>query len=339
MSLLKEALIYIARFLIGEAKTHDYLIRRGLRVRHLSKYYNKSQNTNVPEEISRCSKKKQTLVYMADGKWMHGGLTDRLRGMVSAWKFAKEHDLNFKIFHSSPIFLEKIFAPAKIDWPISEKDLQWDSSFSKPVLLYREDFENTHVLERQLDSWHKQFHLYSCIDSVGDEFPDLFNELFTPSDMLLNELDKYRNLHPKSYGAISFRMQNLLGDFPEGKFGELSSDKDKESLMTSAIKALNHVIQEHPEWEKVLVTADSPKLLAQASKLSKVVTVSGKSVHIDFNNSKTEQDYLKAFVEFILISKAEKAFLYCNRKFKTYPSNFPKYAAKLGNIPFELIET
>ena len=93
-----------------------------------------------------------------------------------------------------------------------------------------------------------------------------------------------------------------------------------------------------PATSKILVTADSPSFLAEAAKLPNVVIVKGNSIHIDFNSSKKAVDYLKAFTEFFLISKAKSAKLYRNRKYKTYPSNFPKYAASLGNVPYEIVE-
>lgn len=337
---IKESLIFVARHFLGEARTHDYLIRRGIQVRQLQKYYKDSVSHCDLKKTSsaNCNNKSQTLIFMVNGSWMHGGLTDRLRGMTSAWDFAQQHNLDFKIFHTSPFELSTILMPNKTDWCISENEISWDSQEAKPVLLYRADFENIHALERQLDSSHRQFHLYSCVDSVGDKFPKLFNELFTPSPLLQHEIDKYQSLTQEPFGAISFRMQNLLGDFAEGKFSQLKTSAEKQDLLKSALNALDKVIEANPQWNKILVTADSPTLLKAASIRTKVVTVSGKSIHIDFNSSKAEGDYIKAFVEFLLISKAEKSFLYRNRKYKTYPSNFPRYAAKLGNVPFEIIE-
>ena len=147
----------------------------------------------------------------------------------------------------------------------------------------------------------------------------------------------------ESYTAISYRFQNKLGDFKEFTFKELP-EKGKRKLMDAAINVLKE--KPHPvghdssdtTLRKTLVTADSPTFLAEAEKLPNVVTVKGKSVHIDFNGSKDATDYLKAFTEFFLISRASKAKLYRNRKFKTYPSNFPKYASLLGNVPYEIVE-
>lgn len=338
----KEVVIRMARRILGEERVHDRLIERGIKLRHLQDGYSfdgTNAGNNASENREGCES-RQTLIFMADGKWMHGGLTDRLRGMASAYKFATEHNLDFKIFHTSPFLLQEILQPNKVDWIIDEHEISRNCEIAKPVLLYREDFNNDSALERQLDSRHKQFHLYSCVDTVGEEFPKYFNELFKPSPLLENELTHYSELLGESYTAISFRFQNKLGDFKEFTFKELS-EKGKRKLLSAAINVLKKEMPHHHlvnETSKILVTADSPTFLAEAEKLPNVVTVKGKSIHIDFNSSKNATDYLKAFTEFFLISKASKAILYRNRKYKTYPSNFPKYAAMLGHVPYEIAE-
>lgn len=338
----KEAVIRIARHVLGEERVHDHLIKRGIKLRHLQDgYTGGSEVEESREEFDRdCSKgldgdcaNRQTLIFMADGKWMHGGLTDRLRGMASAYKFATEHNLDFKIYHTSPFLLQEILEPNKVNWIIDEKQISKNCSIAKPVLLYREDFNNDSALERQLDKSHKQFHLYSCVDTLGEKFAEYFNTLFKPSALLAQEVEHYSKLLGENYTAISFRFQNKLGDFKEFTFKELPA-KDKQKLMNAALEA----IKREESQNKILVTADSPTFLAEAEKLPNVITVKGTSIHIDFNSSKKAVNYIKAFTEFFLISKATQAKLYRNRKYKTYPSNFPKYAASLGNVPFVIIE-
>ncbi len=337
----KEAVIRIARHVLGEERVHDHLIKRGIKLRHLQDGYTGGEVEESHEEFDRdgskgldgdCAK-RQTLIFMADGKWMHGGLTDRLRGMASAYKFATEHNLDFKIYHTSPFLLQEILEPNKVNWIIDEKQISKNCSIAKPVLLYREDFNNDSALERQLDKSHKQFHLYSCVDTLGEKFAEYFNDLFKPSALLAQEIEHYSKLLGTNYTSFSFRFQNKLGDFKEFTFKELPA-KDKQKLMNAALDA----IKREESQNKILVTADSPTFLAEAEKLPNVITVKGTSIHIDFNSSKKAVDYLKAFTEFFLISKATQAKLYRNRKYKTYPSNFPKYAACLGNVPYEIVE-
>ena len=341
----KEVVIRIARRVLGENRVHDYLIRRGIELRHLQDGYTEGSEVEERcEEFDRNSRKgldrdcseRQTLIFMADGKWMHGGLTDRLRGMTSAYRFANEHNLDFKIFHTSPFELQEILQPNKVDWKISPSEINYNRAFAKPVLLYREDFENDSALERQIDNSHKQFHLYSCIDTVNEKFPEYFNELFKQSMILEKELEHYGKLLGETYTAISFRFQNKLGDFKEFTFKELAAS-DKQNLLEASMNVLKNVAEQAQAAQKILVTADSPRFLAEVEKLPNVITVKGKSIHIDFNSSKNATDYLKAFTEFFLISRASKAILYRNRKYKTYPSNFPKYAALLGNVPYQIV--
>ena len=221
----REVLIRIARRVLGENGVYDYLIRRGIALRHLQDgYIEKCDGESLGGESGADRNgNHQTLVFMADGKWMHGGLTDRLRGMTSAYKFAIEHNLDFKIYHTSPFDLQEILQPNKINWIIEETEIAHDCKRAKPVLLYREDFDNDSALERQLDTSHEQFHLYSCIDTVNDDFPRFFNELFKPSAILEKELEHYGKLLGENYTAISFRFQNKLGDFKEFTFKELAA--------------------------------------------------------------------------------------------------------------------
>ena len=336
----KEIVIHIARHVFGEKRVHDYLIQRGIELRHLREGYAENNHHVERREAGTAKTKnfnRQTLVFMADGKWMHGGLTDRLRGMASAYKFAAEHNLNFKIFHTSPFLLQEVLQPHEINWIIDESEISRDGAKAKPVLLYREDFDNDSALERQLDATHEQFHLYSCVDTLGEKFPEYFNDLFEPSELLEKELAHYGELLGTNYTSISFRFQNMLGDFKEFTFKELPPAGKKE-LLNDALKALEKELTQTQASQKILVTADSPTFLEQAAKFPNVVIVKGTSIHIDFNSSKKSADYLKAFTEFFLISKASKAKLYRNRKYKTYPSNFPKYAARLGHVPYEIVE-
>ena len=346
----KEVVIRIARQLLGESRVHDYLIKRGIGLRQLENGYfeNDAENCAECRATENCATEncaapsKQQLIFMADGKWMHGGITDRLRGMASAYRFATTHNLDFKIFHNSPFSLQEVLLPNKVDWTIDEKQISHNCSVAKPVLLYREDFNNDSALERQLDSKHEQFHLYSCVDTLGEKFPEYFNELFKPSPLLEQQLNYYGEILGTNYSSYSFRFQNKLGDFKEFKFKALSAKK-KQKLLNAALQALQREIalaesQDGSDVHKILVTADSPMFLAEAAKLPNVVTVKGESIHIDFNNSKKASDYLKSFTEFFLISRAQSAKLFHSAKFKTYPSNFPKYAALLGNVPYKVVE-
>lgn len=326
---IKEKIIAVSRHLLGDEKTYDRLIDRGIEIRGFRKFYSEENaSVSLPE--------RKSLIYMADGKYMHGGPTDRIRAMVSAYDFALKHGFDFKINHSSPVNLENFLVSNKYDWTIDASDISYNSKQSKPLFLYREDFDNVTALERQLDE-HRQFHLYSCVDTVQEDFSKLFSELFKPSKELATALEPYEEILNEPYISVSFRLQNLLGDYTEWKFQPLGNEKQKKELIDSALDAIKTIAKAN-DVKKILVTADSPLFLEQAKLLENVVTVNGKSIHIDFNSSQKISDYIKPFIEFLLISKSKKVYLYHNKKYNTYMSNFPKYAAKLGDIDFEIFE-
>ena len=63
-----------------------YRYKRVVR-RHFSKYY----DDNHPQATNS----RKMVVYMADGKYRHGGLADRLRGIVTLYRYCIEHNLDF----------------------------------------------------------------------------------------------------------------------------------------------------------------------------------------------------------------------------------------------------
>lgn len=77
--------------------------------------------------------KIKLVICMFDGKMRHGGLSDRLRGMISVYKLCEKFKLDFKIYHVSPFLLENYLVPNKIDWSINENDISFNVQDSLPV--------------------------------------------------------------------------------------------------------------------------------------------------------------------------------------------------------------
>ena len=77
----------------------EYRLRRKVR-RHLLPYYKEAfpvgKNTN------------KMIVFMADGRKSHGGLADRLRGIVSTYEYCLNHRVEFRIKFKSPKKIEDL---------------------------------------------------------------------------------------------------------------------------------------------------------------------------------------------------------------------------------------
>ena len=67
-------------------------------------------NNTVPQVIS-----------MIDGRYIHGGFTDRIRGILAAYKWAKENGYEYKINWTYPYSLSDYLLPNKVDWQISSE--------------------------------------------------------------------------------------------------------------------------------------------------------------------------------------------------------------------------
>jgi len=63
--------------------------------------------------------------------------------------------------------------------------------------------------------------------------------------------------------------------------------------------------------------------------------MAGRVVHMDCIDTESDEVYMKSFVDFLMLSKAAK--IYSIGTSQMYPTEFPLYAARVNNIPFERI--
>lgn len=63
--------------------------------------YKKLTNVNI-------GRNKKVTIFFIDGKTIHGGLSDRLRGLFSAYYYCHKKDIDFKVF------LELSFQPSRL---------------------------------------------------------------------------------------------------------------------------------------------------------------------------------------------------------------------------------
>ncbi|MEG2150383.1 MAG: hypothetical protein RRY36_04085, partial [Bacteroidaceae bacterium] len=85
----------------------EYRLNRKVK-KYLSPYYT--------EQAPAGKNKKKIIIFMADGRKSHGGLADRLRGMISTYKYCLEHEVEFRIHFTSPFELGELLVPNEYDW-------------------------------------------------------------------------------------------------------------------------------------------------------------------------------------------------------------------------------
>lgn len=312
--------------------------QRGKWRREVKKYVTKYYTPDAPHAPN----KQKTIICMIDGRMHHGGLGDRLRGIVSVYSVCKIMHLNFKILFDSPFRLDTFFRPAgDLNWKIEREQLCYNSSESFPVFC---GSNGTHVERPFQRMWFvknfkknaKQIHVYTnAILNTPQTFSQLFNELFLPTDILQKSIDAVLREIGQSYIAITCRFQQLLGDFKEGHYKVLDQS-ERQKLMADAAKEIEKIYNKQRDQLPILLTSDSVTFLAyMKEKAPYIHTIPGKLVHMDFSNDADIALHLKSFTDLMALSHAEKIFLL--KSPEMYNSGFPRIAARIGGKPFKLI--
>ena len=73
-----------------------------------------------------CGNKRSTVIYMANGYTWHGGLADRLKGIVSLYAWCSDHSKPFKINFCHPFRLHNYLIPNEYDWQIADEDISYN---------------------------------------------------------------------------------------------------------------------------------------------------------------------------------------------------------------------
>lgn len=311
---------YLRRFLI------DFI-----KINQLKKYYNKENRLlNV---------NKKTIIYMADGKMLHGGLSDRLCGLVSAYACSKDLGVDFKVFFESPYLLTDYLIPNKVNWVIKKEEISFNSDEAIPIYLpnyeYRLgiDFQKK-ITKEKLNINSNQIHLYTNMRYFTKlEFNVLFNELFQLTEPLKNKINYNSQFLPDKYISITFRFQQLLGDFEEGDFEKLKTEDEKKQLINKCISKIKEIKKENSQYHKILITSDSKIFLDCANQLDYVYIIPGDIVHMDFvQNKDLFDEHLKSFVDFFMLANADKIYLV--NFHPLYSSSFPQTASFINNKEF-----
>lgn len=293
---------------------------------------------------SRCSNKEKEVVVMVDGKMPHGGLSDRLRGIVSVYSICKEMHLAFKVFFNSPFRLDDFLSPnnARLtDWRMDEKDVCHNSEEAFPMFC---GTNGTHVewpFQRRwfLDNFRreaKQIHVYTnALLKDRRVFHDCFHELFKMTPPLEEAVARVREEMGGNYISMTCRFQQLLGDFKEGDY-ETLPEEQQEILMENALSEMDEIHAAYAKGRDVLLTSDSMRFLAYAKERRGYVhTIAGELVHMDYSADSSQAKHLKSFTDLMVLSEADVIFLL--KSPKMYNSGFPRLASMIGDKPFKLV--
>lgn len=294
------------------------------------------------KEAPHATNQRKMIVCMLDGRRDHGGLADRLRGIVSTYYVCKKLGYDFRINFVHPFPLIDYLVPNTYDWRVSQEELCYNIDDAEPMFC---GSQATHVEPKFQELWirkrclnaKKQLHVYTnaLIFPKSKKYGELFQELFRPSERLEKVLSQYTEPLKGGYVTMSLRFIGLLGDFNERDCRYIP-EEEQQQMMDRCVAKIQSIYNRLPHGKKVLLTSDSVRFLKYASEhLNFVYYIPGDVVHIDFYDGRSDDVNMKLFVDMFLISRAEKAFLL--QTGKMYNSGFPRRAAQAGGVPFKHI--
>lgn len=284
-------------------------------------------------------------VFMADGKMVHGGLFDRLKGIISIYALSKVHNKRFGILFKEPFILEKYLKPASYAWNVDADNIVYCYPLSRPVIAYSESKHPHRLLRNREGQTHFYFggDILSIINqkyNTGFNWSTLFHELFIPSDSVVDFVIARKKEINADYDAVHFRFVNLLGDhIEECRYPELN-EAGKIQLVNQCIERLRGLSSlSRKEGRRMVVASDSMIFLEKIKdQLPDIYVVSGTVKHIDKAQGSSEDVFLKLFADMYLLAGAENVYSIVGNGL--YPSAFPEYSAKVGGkavkrIPIE----
>lgn len=331
----------IFKILWSKEKYFSWEENEGFHKNVVEKHYPK-----IPESFPKT--KSFIIISIFNGFERHGGLADRLRGIVSAYQYAKEHHFPFAIYWEEPFVLQDYLIPNNYNWVIPKEQLLYCRPSSCPIHIgsfykrigiekHREELFQMNMLDKLIkkNSNVAQFHLYSNAHFGDSAYSTLFHELFKPSSRLQKLIDINLQHMKGGFIAASFRFVQLLGDFKDECEGITLSDFEREKYISDCVKTVEKLHSDHLS-DKILITSDSSLFLDEVRSLPYTYIVPGEISHTDGKSMDNSPTFDKEFLDLLLLSKAK--VIYRIHKGKMYYSGFPLTAGMIGNVEVKTIE-
>ncbi len=290
-----------------------------IRVLQLEKRFYIRKNEGINEKYSQ----EKDVIFCANGFLPHGGIADRMYGILTTYALCKINKLRFAINFTTPYKLENFFTPNKYNWQISENDVCYNLKYSKPVLLMggckKISFNTIRKENRTLHVYSN----YKGLDVINDSFntmftwKELFNELFTLNDNFCIDLFKIKNVLPQKYVSLQIRILNALGDFCDCGSKELSETKKSELLEICKQKVYSlYADKKIP----ILLTSDSQRLIdsLQSSCKEMLFVIPGNITHSDNKDISGYEAHKKTFIDLFCLADGKEIYqissqyIYCS---------------------------
>ena len=168
------------------------------------------------DDAPRAVNSTKWIVCMIDGRTKHGGLADRLRGIVSTYYVSKKLGYDFRLHFVHPFWLTDYLVPNSVDWRVRSDELCYNRQDSQVMYCGSnatlvEPFFQELWFKKCMRAANKQLHVYTNAHLLprGRKFGQCFNELFRPSEALQQAIAMHSKPLNGGYYAMTFRFQQI----------------------------------------------------------------------------------------------------------------------------------
>lgn len=275
---------------------------------------------------------RNVFVFIIDPRIKHPGLADRLKAIINAYNIAKYNKYQFKVIFDTPFELDRYLQPNMVDWKMKREELEMsllDTKFYNEV-----SWRNNSRLKSG-----KQYHCYNysgnlipkIFSGTGYEWTVLFDELFKPSSLLQDEIDK-TGLAKGSYISVHLRFVNALENFEQSSKHFQLQDSEKKKLIERCRNGIQKLVESKDE--QVVVFSDS-RVFLDAIQDMPVKTLSHQNIgHISQDGD--SDHVLKTFLDLYVISRSKEVYSICAPELYEF-SCFALCAARIGGVLYSRI--
>jgi len=282
------------------------------------------------------TKNNNRLIYSADGVINHGGIVDRMKGILTTYYLSQKNNFAFHIYHNSPLSFSEVWHNEKVNLEkIKLNPFKFRVIFIS-TLSKLEKFSNNNSLVN-----NKTYLIYCAENILAHQYPNgkwetktrhLFNELIASGDHKIDTLlnEKYATLFYDKIDVVHYRCLNYFDDFDDSKLKPVSKDA-KDKLLSSII---NDAKKTYNGNSNKIFISDSRYLLKSLKENGFRVFSLESTKHMD-NKGHKKEEYLNAYLENHLITKAKNVTSYILfHKEKPFNSHFAYYPSIIGASKF-----
>ncbi len=300
--------------------------------RWLKNFYLTIRHAITYPDISPDLGNGKTVVFCVNGWVGHGGWTDRLKGIISAYYWAKNNNCQFKLWYSFPSLLENFLSPNIVDWRCNKNDLKFNPFYDK-VMNLCDVFDGDGCGSISFVKFRKIFLYYNIDDLQNEElWMKLYFELFEPSEKIIKKVKNLLSPFSKPQIGIVFRFLGLFGDFSKN-YSTLSSMLEKEKVASHYLEAMMNFLEKNSldRSSSVFLFSDSDFFVAKAINTYpnlKTFTQPGRS----FIHQEKKDGYKvleRTVIDFYLLANLDHVYLFLDDKV-LWRSGFPRYARYLS---------